>query len=66
MDSDAYNKMRHVDTVDGMIITEWPNRPQERRYTVIHPPCGVNIHPVATEAKARQKVATHLGKCRRR
>lgn len=58
-----HNELRTVENIDGVSITEWPNRPADRRYTVLHPKCGVNIRPRATLEDARNAAATHRGKC---
>lgn len=56
--------MREVDNIDGVTITEWDDRPADRRYTVLHPKCGVNIQPSETQDQAETKARRHARKCR--
>lgn len=60
------DKWKHVvvETIDGVMITDWPNLPQDQRYTVLHPKCGVNIRPRATLKEAQKAADTHRRKCR--
>jgi hypothetical protein len=64
MPNNSYDACHKVGDIHGVTITEWPNRPQDRRYTVLHPPCGVNILPRRTIQAARQAAETHARKCR--
>jgi hypothetical protein len=58
-----YDELRQVDDVEGVTVTEWPNRPAASRFTVLHPKCGANIRPTSTEDAARSKANTHARKC---
>jgi len=50
---------------NGVTVSEWPNRHDDRRYTVLHPACGVNIHPSGDQETADRKAQQHARKCGR-
>ncbi len=56
-------EFRQVDDIHGVTVTEWPNYPADRRFTVLHPKCGVNIRPTPTVDGARDKARKHSRKC---
>jgi hypothetical protein len=50
---------------NGTTVSEWPNRHDDRRYTVLHPACGVNIAPSGDAQTADRKAARHARTCGR-
>jgi hypothetical protein len=51
---------------DGTTVSEWPGRHDDRRYTVLHPVCGVNIHSSGDVETADRKARTHARRCGKR
>jgi hypothetical protein len=49
----------------GTTVSEWPGRFDDQRYTVLHPACGVNIHPTPDAGSACKKALRHSRKCSR-
>lgn len=54
-----------VANYNGTLVHEWPNRHDDRRFTVLHPACGVNINSSADEQTADRKAQRHARKCGR-
>jgi hypothetical protein len=64
-DNDDYDRLPQTiaEYGSGIRVQEWPNRHDDRRYTVLHPACGVNIHPSADERTADRKAQKHARTC---
>jgi hypothetical protein len=58
-----YDVSEQVDDYNGVIVTRWPNREPARRYTVLHPKCGVNIKPRQKLQDAQGAASKHSRKC---
>jgi hypothetical protein len=67
MTSSDYNALPEtIADYNGTVVHEWPNRHDDRRYTVLHPACGVNINPSGDEQTANRKAQNHARRCGKR